>query len=233
LKSVSLVRAMDSSIDAVGILIVDDHPTFRYGLRKLLESQVDFRVLGESSDGVDVTRLVHELKPDVVLLDLSMPRRGGLEVLADLSANHSATRPIVLAAALEKNEIAQAFRLGARGVMLKESATELIIESIRCVMKGQYWVGRENVSDLVQLFRRYAGGAHGKGPRERFGLSARELEVVTAVVAGYSNREIGQKLSLSVQTVKHHITNIFDKLGVSNRMELTLFAVNHHLVDDL
>jgi two-component system, NarL family, nitrate/nitrite response regulator NarL len=224
---------MDSSIDAVGILIVDDHPTFRYGLRKLLESEADFRVLGEAADGVDVARLVHELKPDVVLLDLSMPRRGGLEVLADLSTNHSVARPIILAAALEKSEIAQAFRLGARGVMLKESATDLIIESIRSVMKGQYWVGRENVSDLVQLFRRYAGGAQGKGPRERFGLSARELEVVTAVVAGYSNKEISQKLSLSVQTVKHHITNIFDKLGVSNRMELTLFAVSHHLVDDL
>jgi two-component system nitrate/nitrite response regulator NarL len=224
---------MDKSIDVVGIVIVDDHPTFRYGLRKLLESEADFQVLGEAADGVDAGRLVNDLKPDILLLDLSMPRRGGLEVLADLSQNHSTARPIILAAALDKREIAQAFRLGARGVMLKESATEVIIEGIRSVMKGQYWVGKENVSDLVQLFRRYAVGVQGKDARERFGLSARELEVVTAVVAGYSNKEIGQKLSLSVQTVKHHITNIFDKLGVSNRMELTLFAVSHHLVDDL
>jgi two-component system, NarL family, nitrate/nitrite response regulator NarL len=224
---------MDSSIDMVGIVIVDDHPTFRYGLRKLLESEADFQVVGEAADGVEVAKMVRDLKPDVLLLDLSMPRRGGLEVLADLSADRSTARPIVLAAALDKSEIAQAFRLGARGVMLKESATDLIIESIRSVMRGQFWVGRENVSDLVHIFRRYVGGVQGKDARERFGLSARELEVVTAVVAGYSNKEIGQKLSLSVQTVKHHVTNIFDKLGVSNRMELTLFAVSHHLVDDI
>jgi two-component system nitrate/nitrite response regulator NarL len=226
------LRPVDSSVDVVKVVIIDDHPTFRYGLRKLLESQADIQVLGEAADGVDAVRLVGELEPDVLLLDLSMPRRGGLEVLADLTAHHSPVRPIILAATLEKSEIAQAFRLGARGVMLKESATDLIIESIRTVMNGQYWVGRENVSDLVQLFRRYVSGVHGKENRERFGLSARELEVVKAVVAGYSNREIGEKLSLSVQTVKHHITNIFDKLGVSNRMELTLFAVSHHLVDE-
>jgi two-component system, NarL family, nitrate/nitrite response regulator NarL len=226
-------KPVDSSAHTVRTLIVDDHPTFRYGLRRLLETQPDFQVVGEAADGVDVVNLVETLKPDVLLLDLSMPRRGGLEVLADLAARSSDVRPIILAAALSKSEMAQAFRLGARGVMLKESTTELIIESIRSVMKGEYWVGRENVSDLVQLFRRYAAGLSGKDARERFGLSTRELEVVTAVVAGYSNKEISQKLSLSVQTVKHHITSIFDKLGVSNRMELTLFAISHHLVDDL
>jgi two-component system nitrate/nitrite response regulator NarL len=222
-----------SEVGVIKVLIVDDHPTFRYGLRKLLEVEGDFEVVGELADGVDVVSQVEALNPDVLLLDLSMPRRTGLEVLADLAACGSKVRTILLAAALDSADMAKAFRLGARGVMLKESATELILEGIHSVTKGDYWVGREKVSDLVHLFRRYAAGVNGKHARERFGLSARELEVVTAVVAGYSNKEISQKFSLSVQTVKHHITNIFDKLGVSNRMELTLFALSHHLVDDL
>lgn len=222
---------MDSPGNPIGILIVDDHPTFRYGLRKLLESEPGFLVLGEAGDGSEVVRLVRELDPQILLLDLMMRRHPGLEVLRDLAAAGSQVRTIVLTAAIEKSEIARALQLGARGIVLKESATEMIIDCIRSVMRGQYWVGHENVSDLVQLLHRFLPRQSEKKARENFGLSPREMEVVTAIVAGYSNKEIAQKLSVSEQTVKHHITNTFDKLGVSNRMELTLFAINHHLVD--
>lgn len=224
---------MDSPAEPIKILIVDDHPTFRYGLRKLLESEPGFRVLDEAASGVEAIRLVQELRPDIVLLDLAMRPRPGLEVLRDIGALGLQVRTIILTAAIEKAEIAQALQLGARGIVLKESATELIIDSIHSVVKGQYWVGRENVSDVVQLLHRFLPRKDAKNHRENFGLSSRELEVVTAIMAGYGNKEIAQKLSLSEQTIKHHITNIFDKVGVSNRMELTLFAISHHLVDDV
>lgn len=224
---------MDSPTEPTKILIVDDHPAFRYGLRRLLESEPGFCVLGEAANGAEAIKLVGQLRPDVVLLDLAMRERSGLEVLGDIIALDSPARTIILTAMIEKGEIAQALKLGARGIVLKESATELIIESIRCVVRGRYWVGQENVSDVVQLLHRLLPSKETKNHRESFGLTAREMEVVAAVVAGYGNKEIAQRLSVSEQTVKHHITNIFDKAGVSNRLELTLFAISHHLVDDV
>lgn len=222
---------MHNLADGVSILIVDDHPAFRFGLRKLLESQAGMRVIGEASDGEEAVRLIGELKPDVVTLDLALPRYHGLDVLRDLATAGSRVRTIILTAAIEKAEIAQALQLGARGIVLKEAATELIIESIRSVMKGEFWVGREHVSDVVQLLNHALPRAGASGAHKNFGLSPREMEVITAIVAGYSNKEIAYKLSVSEQTVKHHVTNIFDKVGASNRIELTLFAVSHHLID--
>lgn len=222
---------MDSTQDPCDILIIDDHPTFRFGLRKLLESQPGMKVVGEASDGAEALRLARELAPDILLLDLALRQQSGLDVLRDLAAAGTGAKAIILTAAIEKTEIAHALQLGARGIVLKESTTELIVESIRSVMQGQYWVGRENVSDVVHLLNRLLPRAGAKESRKNFGLTPREMEVVTSIVGGYSNKEIAHKLTLSEQTVKHHITNIFDKLGVSNRMELTLFAVSHHLID--
>ena len=142
-------------------------------------------------------------------------------------------RSIVLTAAVEKAEVVRALQLGARGVVMKESATQLLLNSIRAVMKGEFWVGRDSVSDLVQFLREGAREPRLKEPlRKDFGLTPRELDVVAAIVAGYTNRDMAQKFSISEDTVKHHLTNVFDKLGVSNRLELALFAVHHRLVGE-
>lgn len=212
------------------ILIVDDHPVFRSGLRRLLESEPDFVVVGEASDGVAAVKLARELSPHVMMLDLAIPGGPGLEVLQEIRSLSPPICAVVLTAAIEKSDIARALQLGARGIVLKDSSAEQIIDSIRTVLKGQYWVDRETVSDLVQLLQRLM--PRRVPDRMNFGLSPREMEVVAAITAGYSNREIAQRLGLSEQTVKHHVTNIFDKLGLSNRMELVLFAISHRLVDE-
>lgn len=222
---------MEKGASKIRILIADDHAIFRDGLKKLLESEPDFTVVGEAGDGAEAIKLAQKLKPDLLLLDLAMPRMPGMVALRELTTASVPVRTIVLAAAVGKEQIVEALQLGARGVVLKESATQQLLKSLRAVMAGEYWVGRESVSDLVQYLR-VASGVAAAPQKKHFGLTPREREIVGTIVAGYTNKDIAQKFSISEDTVKHHLTNIFDKLGVSNRLELALFAVHHHLVGD-
>lgn len=215
----------------IRIVIADDHPIFRDGLRRLLETESDLKVIGEASDGEEAVKMAGQLKPDILLLDLAMPKHTGLEALRDMSnaSNSNPVRVILLTAAAEKNQIVEALQLGARGVVLKDSATQLLLKSIHTVMSGEYWVGRESVSNLVQYLRTLVQSSGEEARQKKFGLTPRELEIVSAVVAGYSNKEIAEYFKISEDTVKHHLSNIFDKLGVDTRLELALFAVNQSL----
>lgn len=222
---------MDDRTRPVRILIADDHPIFRHGLRTLLEGEPGFSVIGEASDGSEVVKLGQKLKPDILLLDLAMPHLDGLEALRELMHSSVPLRTIMLTAAIERPQIFEALMLGARGVLLKDAAAQLIIKSIHTVLNGQFWVGRESVSDLVQYLREISDSSTEKSGKKSFGLSPREREIVSAIVAGYTNKDIATKFSLSEDTVKHHLTHIFDKTGVSNRLELAVFAIHHRLVD--
>jgi two-component system, NarL family, nitrate/nitrite response regulator NarL len=215
--------------EPIRVMIADDHWIFRDGLKKLIETQPDFTLVGEASDGREAVQRAHELKPDVLTLDLSMPRMSGLEAVAELARTQPGVRTIMLVAEMDRAGTIKALQNGARGIVLKESATELLFKAIRCVMAGQHWVGRDTVSDLVQMLGRLSN-ASSLPVRSKFGLTRRELEVLPFVVAGLTNREIADKHGLSEDTIKHHLTNIFDKTGASNRLELALFAVHHQLV---
>ena len=220
--------------EAIRILIADDHQIFRIGLRRVLEAEPRFRVVDEAADGEQAVQLARQLKPHILLLDLAMPRRTGIEILRELATASVPVRTIVLTAAIEPPQVIEALQLGARGVVLKSvGAAEMLIKSIHAVMDGQYWVGHASMADLVTALQSLMSSAGQGSPRAAFGLTARELEIVTAVVTGRTNKDVAQQFSISEETVKRHLSNIFDKLGVSNRLELTLFALRHQLVGNL
>jgi DNA-binding NarL/FixJ family response regulator len=220
----------DSSKHTIRIVIADDHPIFREGLIKLLETRPGLKVVGAASDGDEALPLVVQLQPDLLLLDLAMPRLGGLVALRELQGMSAATntRILVLTAAIERTELMTAFQLGAHGVVLKESASDVLFKSIQAVMSGRYWVGRKQVADLAATLRELSASSPAP-TRKHFGLTPRELEIISLILGGLSNGDIASKFSISEKTVKHHLTNIFDKLGVSNRLELALFALHHKL----
>jgi two-component system, NarL family, nitrate/nitrite response regulator NarL len=217
------------SYSPIRVLVANGHGLFRDGLRGLLEVG-GFKVVGETADGEAVVSMAVKTRPDVILLDLAMPRQDGIEVLRRLSTAGIPARTLLMVSSTDKAQVVRALKMGAYGVIPQEATSQRLYESIRCIMSGQYSIGKDNVSDLVKALRE-EGGSEAISRQRRFGLTPRELETITLVVAGYSNPGIAQKFSISEQTVKHHISNIFDKLGVSNRLELALFAVNHRLTD--
>jgi DNA-binding NarL/FixJ family response regulator len=211
----------------ITVVVADDHTLFREAVRSLLDSDSGICVIGDAANGRDAVRLTCELRPDVLLVDLNLPDTPGLDVLREVAAAAPLTRCLVLTAGVGHADIFEALQLGARGVLMKDAATHLLFKSIRMVMDGQYWVGRECVAGLIAKIRapRPAAAPAARGPA--LGLTAREVEMVSAIVAGCSNSDIARQFAISQKTVKHHMTNIFEKLGLSNRLELALFAVHH------
>jgi len=226
MQEAACVRAL---LRPLRILIADDDQTFREGLRPFLEAESDVKVIGEASDGAEAVRLVRQLGPDVLLLDLAMPKHPGLEALRELRAGPGAnfTRVILLTVAAEKSQIVEALQLDARGIVLKDSATRFLLNAIQTVLAGGYWVGRERVVNLVQYLRNLIQSSREEARQRRYGLTGRELEIISAVVEGYSNKEIAAHLSITEDTVKHYVSNSCERLGVSTRRELALFAVNN------
>jgi two-component system nitrate/nitrite response regulator NarL len=207
----------------IKILIADDHVIFRDGLGKLLDSDDELTVVGEAASGAECIKMLAKLKPDILLLDLRMPDKDGLAVLEEVNFDDVPTRVIVLTAAEDNREVIRAMRLGARGVVLKQSATEVLLKSIHRVHAGEIWLDNHMTAEVINAFSVARAAPRGEKPL----LSDREKEIVHLVVQGFRNKEIGLKLFISEQTVKNHLHNIFDKLGVSDRLELALYALHH------
>jgi DNA-binding NarL/FixJ family response regulator len=223
-----MIKAKIATASNIRVLVADDHELFRDGVRKLLESAGNISIVGEAADGIECLRLLEKLKPDILLLDLRMPEKDGLAVLESVNFETFPTKVIVVTGVEEDHDILRAMRLGARGIVLKRSARDLLVKSIRKVHQGEIWLDNRMTAEVVNTFKK---SAEGGGRREKPLLSDREREIVQHVAQGFRNREIGEKLFISEQTVKNHLHNTFDKLGVSDRLELALYAIHHRLID--
>jgi DNA-binding NarL/FixJ family response regulator len=228
--------AAPSEAPKIRIVVADDHPIFRDGLCRLLALEPDFEVVAQAQDGRQVLDVLQQHEPDILLLDLKMPGLDGLATLQRLQNSKHKTRVIVLTASEDKNEFVQAMKLGTSGIVLKQSATDLLIKSIRKVNAGEIWLDSHTTAAVMRQFATGADDAPpGTAPasssreRERSLLSQREREIVALVAQGFKNKEMAEKMFISEQTVKNHLHNIFDKLGVSDRLELALYAIHNNL----
>jgi two-component system, NarL family, nitrate/nitrite response regulator NarL len=229
------VTAENGGKSKIRIVVADDHPIFRDGLCKLLALEEDFEVVAQAQDGRQVLEILQHCEPDILLLDLRMPGLDGLGTLQELQAKRNKIRVIVLTASDDKNEFVQAMKLGTSGIVLKQTATELLIKSIRKVHAGEIWLDSHTTAAVIRQFVA-AEEAPPQPPampapreRERSPLSQREREIVALVAQGFKNKEMAEKMFISEQTVKNHLHNIFDKLGVSDRLELALYAIHNNL----
>lgn len=214
---------MDTDTKRVRIVIADDHAIFRDGLRKLLEAEGSFELIGEASNGVEAIDLVLRLAPDVLLLDLNMPRLGGLDALSEVVRSAPGVRTIILAASVDRREIIKALRLGARGIVLKTAATDLLYKCIEAVVAGEVWVGRESVPEFLDALEDVESTSRSRHVSIA-NLTGREKQIVAAIVGGASNRDVALALSVSEQTIKNHLSRIFEKCRVANRTELAVLA---------
>ena len=210
------------------VVIVDDHTLFREGLRTILEMDEDIEVVADAENAADSVELVWQTNPDVLLLDSRMPQGSGLDAVPAVLRISPRTQVLVLTACDEKEEHVRAFKLGAKGVVLKDSARQTLMQASHTVVTGQVWVDPRRAGVLVEEIS-HLPAVGGSGGRDENGLTERELEIVRLVASGYKNKEVGSSLSISERTVKTHLTNIFQKLGVRDRVGLVMYALKHGL----
>lgn len=215
----------------IRVMIADDQPIVRLGVKELLGQEKDIEIVGEVNDGRQVLSMVQQLSPDILLLELRMPNVDGLTILQNLQLSGAQTKVILLTFAGDRNDFVQAMKYGCAGILLKQGPMQLIPNSIRKVHEGEIWLDAVTTAAVMKQFANPAERMRPAGAkaRERSPLSNREREIVQLVAQGHRNKEMAEKLFISEQTVKNHLHNIFEKLGVADRLELALFAVHNGL----
>lgn len=211
----------------ISVLVADDHGIVREGLRRLLEAETDLEVVGEARDGREVLQRVEELKPHIVVLDISMPRLGGLETLERLRANHPEVKVILLSVHGDASFIQSAISLGADGYVLKNGRAAEIVTAIRAVTKGGSYFSPVVAREIVEQLRT----PHTRSQEPFSILSTREREVLHLIAEGMSAKEVATELSISTKTVEAHRTSLMRKLGVRKATELVRYALRHGLIE--
>ena len=210
----------------IRLVIADDHPIVLQGLQKLFESHQDFEVLRSCEDGEKALAAVRSLRPDILLLDMRMPSSDGLDVLRKISAEKLECRTVLLTAAVSDDRIVEAMLLGAMGVVLKESSPEILIDCVRRVHAGQQCIDRETMTRAFGRALRRESATREAAKT----VTPRELEIVRMIGQGLRNKAIAERLFISEGTVKIHLHNVYEKLGLTGRLELVLYAQQKGLI---
>ena len=215
--------------DGIRVLVADDHALFRQALRGILSTEPDLELIGEAGDGEEAVRMATELVPDVVLMDVRMPKLAGIEAARQISTDLPTTKIVMLTVSDEDSDLFEAIKAGASGYLLKEVDPAEIADAVRQIHSGQSLLSPAVASKLVSEFAALSKRADEKAMRPS--LTGRELEVLTLAADGLTNRQIGRRLEISENTVKNHIRNILEKLHMHSRMEAVLYAVREELID--
>ncbi len=224
-------QGMEGTLRKVTVLIIDDHPLFREGLRKVLDVEPDIEVIGEGADGEEALRLAREMQPDVVLVDINLPKMNGLQVTRQLIADRTGIKVIVLTGYDTQGQVLHAMRAGASAYFPKEVTPNKLVEVVRQVARGMYVVGdqvfdKRGLDEWLDAGVEALTGPYMVDPNEHFvPLSPREMEILQYVTRGLSNKEIAHRLGISQQTVKNHMTSILRKMDVKDRTQAAVYAI--------
>jgi two-component system, NarL family, response regulator DegU len=216
----------------IKVVVADDHALFREGLRRILSLEKDVLVVGEASRGDEIAKVVERTRPDVLLLDLKMPKGDVIQTLLEVNERNPSTKVVILTAYSEEENILNAAKGGAKGYVMKGVSSATLLQAIKTTHGGGLWIDKETPS--ADAFEEIAQAQHGEVAKEQSNepiknLTKRELEILHLVAEGLTNEEIGKKIFISEKTVKTHLTNIFDKLKVNNRFKAALLIMNRPL----
>jgi DNA-binding NarL/FixJ family response regulator len=217
--------------DAIRVVICDDHALFRRGLAMVLEDEPGIAVVGEAEDGEAAVAAAEELAPDVILMDVRMPKLSGIEATKAIAERAPATRIVMLTVSDEEEDLYEAVKAGAAGYLLKEISIEEVASAVRSVMGGESLITPSMASKLLTEFTNLSKRADAKQGMPSPRLTGRELEVLKLVAQGMSNKEIASELYISENTVKNHVRNILEKLHLHSRMEAVVYAVREKILD--
>jgi two-component system NarL family response regulator len=215
--------------EPIRVVVVDDQELFRRGLIMLLGVEADIKVVGEAGDGISAAALVASVVPDIVLLDVRMPKRTGLEACIEIKQLVPAARIIMLTVSDEEADLYEAVKNGASGYLLKDSSIDEVAQAVRVVAEGQSLISPSMAVKLLDEFKEMSRTDREQVPTPR--LTDRELEVLRLVATGLNNREVAKQLFISENTVKNHVRNILEKLQLHSRMEAVMYAVREKLLD--
>jgi two-component system, NarL family, nitrate/nitrite response regulator NarL len=223
---------MNTADDTIKVLLIDDHAMFRTGLRLAIESRPGIKVVAEAATSAEALAAAARESPDIILLDLDLGEESGFELLPELIASGHAGRVILLTGMRDPEAHRRAVRMGAVGLVLKEHAIETVLKAIEKVNAGEAWLDRMMIATILRERSRpdVANGRSAEAAKIAT-LTERERQVISLIGEGLKNREIADRMFISEATVRHHLTSIFNKLGVEDRLELVIYAYQHHLAE--